>query len=468
LHIKITEIDAILSRVDMKSLQVIAPILSYQDVIWKKGQYAKKKIQILKKCYKSSKGKEALFLTGFIPRIQMYLDSIGYTHEIIQLNDVEIGLHNRYRLKNRTTKKSEILRPDQIDLIDAAFKNKRGMIKAPTGSGKSFLIYGIISNFVKEENVLILCHNAGIVKQLANELGEYFSRIIMFGGDIDPTIKFRPLKDRIVISTIQSFSRLLPQNYCDYFSCVIIDEAHRVSSFSGLYAEVLQNLLAPYRFGFTATLPTSLEAQFSYEGLIGPMIAELSINQAAELNILAKPKLKIIKAGYPSHVRDLRDYHSVYEEGIVQNETRNKQGVAIIKDIIDRNETVLIFVNKIVHGENIERLCFNEGISVKFIQGSSTIDVRERVKHELNSGITKAVLSTTVWKEGINIPNLNNVINMAGGKSEIATLQAIGRGLRKTTDKEFVTIYDFFDPSHPYLIAHFGERLCIYMDMEWL
>jgi superfamily II DNA or RNA helicase len=314
----------------------------------------------------------------------------------------------------------------------------------------------------------VLCHNAGIVKQLAEGMTEYFSHIAMFGGDVDPALKFQPLKDRIVVSTIQSFSRLLPQNYCDYFSCVIVDEGHRVSSFNGLYGGVLQNLLAPYRFGFTATLPTTTEAQFAYEGLIGPLIGELSINQATELNILAKPKIKIIKAGFPAHLRDIRDYHTVYEEGIVQNETRNKQGVKIIREIMDKDETVLIFVNKIAHGNNIERICFEEGIPVTFVQGSSTIDVRERVKNELNKGITKAVISTTVWKEGINIPNLNNVINMAGGKSEIATLQGIGRGLRKTSGKSYVTIYDFFDPGHPYLIAHFGERLCLYMDMGWL
>jgi superfamily II DNA or RNA helicase len=125
-------------------------------------------------------------------------------------------------------------------------------------------------------------------------------------------------------------------------------------------------------------------------------------------------------------------------------------------------------VNKIAHGDNIERICNDQGIDVKFIQGSSDIETRERIRNELNMGLVKTVISTTVWKEGINIPNLNNVINAAGGKSEIATLQGIGRGLRKTSEKDKVVIYDFFDPGHPYLIAHFGERLCLYMDMGWL
>jgi len=468
MKVKITILDSILSRTDMTGIKVLAPILSYKTTIWKQGQFAKKRIDVLKKCYKTHGTKESLFLTGFIPKIQMYLESVGYECEINNLNNVEIPLRNKYRLKHKTKDESITFRPDQIELMNEAFKYKRGVIKSPTGSGKSILMAGITSNFGKNENILILCHSAGIVKQLLVDFEKYFGKVIMFGGDVDSQLKFEPLKHRIVLSTIQSFSKIHPENYCDYFSCVMVDEAHRVSSFTGLYADVLQNLLAPYRFGFTATLPTNTESQFAYEGLIGPMIAELSINQAAELNILAKPKLKIIKSGFPSSLRDIRDYHSVYEEGIVQNETRNQQITSIIQECVNRDETVLIFVNKIVHGENIADICFQQGLSVTFVQGSSDIETRERVRNELNIGSIRAVISTTVWKEGINIPNLHNIINAAGGKSEIATLQGIGRGLRKTDEKSMVRIYDFFDSGHPYLIAHFGERLCLYMDMGWL
>ena len=68
----------------------------------------------------------------------------------------------------------------------------------------------------------------------------------------------------------------------------------------------------------------------------------------------------------------------------------------------------------------------------------------------------------------LNIPELNVVINDAGGKSEIATLQAIGRGLRRTVNKSELIIYDFFDNSHHYLVSHFGERFSLYCDMNWI
>jgi len=467
MKVVITELDSILSRTSYYNLKILEPILTYKSVIWKQGQFAKKRVEVLRKCYKAH-GKEVLFPTGYIPRIRMYLESIGSTLEIIQMNEIDITLRSQYRLKEKVGETVIEFRPDQLKLMDEAFKHKRGVILSPTGSGKSILMMGIVSRFGKDENILILCHSGSIVKQLHGEFSKYFSRIIMFGGDIDPTLKFQPLTHRIVLSTVQSFAKIDPENYCDYFSCVMVDETHRVSSFTGLYADVLQNLLAPYRFGFTATLPTSSEAQLAYEGFIGPLIANLSINDAAELNILAKPKLKIIKAGFPSHIRDLRDYHTVYEEGIVQNETRNQQIVSLIKDILNKDETVLIFVNKIAHGNNIADICFKQEIDILFVQGSSDIQTRERIRNELNMGSVKAVIATCVWKEGIDIRNLNNVINAGGGKSEIATLQAVGRGLRKTDEKTVVGIYDFLDLSHPYLIAHAGERLCIYSDMDWL
>jgi len=60
------------------------------------------------------------------------------------------------------------------------------------------------------------------------------------------------------------------------------------------------------------------------------------------------------------------------------------------------------------------------------------------------------------------------VFNAGGGKDELPVLQTIGRGLRRTDEKDKVIIYDFFDPSHPYLISHFGQRVTLYMDNGWL
>lgn len=77
-------------------------------------------------------------------------------------------------------------------------------------------------------------------------------------------------------------------------------------------------------------------------------------------------------------------------------------------------------------------------------------------------------VATTSWREGVDIPQLNAVVNSGGGKSEIQTLQGVGRGLRKTDDKNEVVIIDFLDLKHFHLIRQLGERLSTYSDMRWL
>lgn len=59
---------------------------------------------------------------------------------------------------------------------------------------------------------------------------------------------------------------------------------------------------------------------------------------------------------------------------------------------------------------------------------------------------------------GINIPELTDFINARALKSEIATIQAIGRMLRGSNT---VTIHDIKDDCK-YLKKHFKERLAAY------
>ena len=54
---------------------------------------------------------------------------------------------------------------------------------------------------------------------------------------------------------------------------------------------------------------------------------------------------------------------------------------------------------------------------------------------------------------GINIEEITHFINARGMKSEIATLQALGRALRRHASKDLVYVYDFLD-KEKYLREH--------------
>ena len=125
-------------------------------------------------------------------------------------------------------------------------------------------------------------------------------------------------------------------------------------------------------------------------------------------------------------------------------------------------------VNQIEHGNKIQAELKARGLGIPFVQGVTDGLERVRVKNQLISKKLLAAICTTVWSEGINIVSINTIILAHLGKSELKTLQNIGRGLRRSDDKDTVTIVDFYDSSHNYLIKHFGERLCLYFDMHWV
>jgi superfamily II DNA or RNA helicase len=466
--IEIEIVDPIESRFHRTHDRMMEPCLSFPAQFWrnetvahdKKGNPIRRRVRksYRKKVYTIQDNTHTYFYTGHLGRVKQYLESQDIDHTV-QGKPLKLVPTENPRLPGVE------FREDQISLIQQACYHQRGVIQAPTGTGKTILQLGIISCFPKCR-VLILAHTIGIVQQTMKELLKFNlidSQMI--------TGKFsKHLRSDIVVSTMQSFVKVNREEAADYFDIVIIDEAHHVSKLDGTYAQILSNLLAPVRLGFTATMPTSDEAMFALEGTLGPLIVQQTIQEAAELEILAKPKVRLLRSRHNQNVKETRKYPDVYQLGIVENRQRNSMILSVAEEYTKSGKSVLILVTRIEHGENLQAIAERhfEGMPVEFVRGSTESDIRERVKEALETKQTKCVIATVIWREGINIPSLDVVINACGGKSEIMTIQAIGRGLRKTDDKDEVVIVDIFDPSHHYLISHFGHRVTLYMDQGWM
>lgn len=265
-----------------------------------------------------------------------------------------------------------------------------------------------------------------------------------------------------------------------YAEEVLVHNCHRISSIQmkkdkngipkqGQYLKVLSNLAAIHRFGFTATLPYLEGAKIALEGLIGPVIGELSITEAAELQILAKPEIKLFRTERIPELENLRNYKEAYRRGIVQNYSRNHKILSLAAKLIEKNKTSLIIVNYVQHGEILQEMSEEQfRHKIEFVHGAVDNETRQDIKTRLIAKEIPAAICTSAWIEGIDLPSLGAVINAGGGKSEIRTIQAIGRGLRKTSEKDTVIIIDFFDPSSKYFIDHFGYRLSLYFEQGWM
>jgi superfamily II DNA or RNA helicase len=453
---KIEIVNTIESRTDDQGAKHLAAILSYTSSYWRKGQWGMKRYEYQKPLIKRAKDGYSYFLTGFVPRIRKQFPSATITTMFTEPND-----------KFKTPQiEGIVFRPDQHKLMAHAIAAKRGLVQSPTGSGKTMLQMGIIAAMPKGFCCLILAHTKDIVTQTHNEL-------IMkgFGPKTQMIMEGHrpPLTKPIVVATIQTFTKYSVDDYMTYFDMVIVDEGHHISTFDGHYYQVLSTLLAPYRFAFTATRSPNKEAEMALEGLMGPVVAKLTINAAASLNIIAKPKLRLIKLPENFNIRQTcKSYDEVVRHGIVGSVARTEKICNLVENGVKHGKVTLVMVNQIEHGNKIQAELKARGLDIPFVQGITDGLERVRVKNALIAKKLLAAICTGVWSEGINIVSINTIILAHLGKSELKTLQNIGRGLRRSDEKDTVSIVDFFDNSHPHLVRHFGERLCLYFDMHWI
>jgi len=458
ININLLVLDPVETEISREDVKHVYDFFKYTHNYWQEGKYRMERKQYERACF-TYQGKDVFrFYTGLIPKLKEWCEKKNIT---VTVKQDEINIPHNDKPSLPPFGEFEDFEQDQKTLMEIALTKKRGCIKAPTGIGKTAIELGLFSCF-PNSNLLLLCHTKGIIQQTAKiikDLGWGEPQIIGAGNKIS-----RPNK-RIVLATIQSFAKLPVDSYIDYFDVVIVDEAHRVSGFDTLYCKVLSKIIAPYRWGFSATYPDDEEAVLCYEGLLGGIIGEVKIKEAMSLGRIAKSHVIIVKLPMQYNIREQKKWDMVEELGIIYNQTRHSKTIEIVEHVVNLDQTVLILVNKKQHGWFLQEKFFNTfKEELPFVTGEVPNTERQKIKARLISKEVPFCMATNAWREGIDIPNLNNIIIAGGGKDEIPVLQGIGRGFRRTWEKDSFTIWDFFDPSHYYLVSHFGERFSLYCE----
>jgi superfamily II DNA or RNA helicase len=97
---------------------------------------------------------------------------------------------------------------------------------------------------------------------------------------------------------------------------------------------------------------------------------------------------------------------------------------------------------------------------------------REYYKKEFNEKRLSIIIATSVFGEGVDIPSIDVLVNGRFQKSEVQTVQGIGRALRTTDGKNIFNadykgklsceVYDFFITGNKHLATHSEERKKVY------
>ena len=366
------------------------------------------------------------------------------------------------------------IRDFQYVAVYEALLNKRKVLLASTGAGKSLIAYCIIRWLVESEmRVMLVVPTKSLVLQMLKDFVTYSqenefdveenTHIIMGGLE-------KKTKKSIVITTWQSIQKM-PSEYFQQYDAVMVDEVH------GAKGTMLQGILSKctesaHRIGMTGSLDNSEANSMLIKAMFGDITRVTSTKKLMDDGHLTPISIKAILLDYSDETKELCKKFDYQREidFICQHEKRNK----FIRNLalsLDGNSLVLYnYVEK--HGKVIYDLIKAKADperKIFFVHGGVEAEDREAIRHiveENNNAIIVASLGT--FSTGININRLHNVIFASPTKSVIRVLQSIGRGLRLSEDKKVFNLFDIADnlakstKKKNFTYKHLLERLSIY------
>ena len=349
----------------------------------------------------------------------------------------------------------------QIEALDNLEKlrkeNNKTLIISATGTGKTYLA-AFDAKAYNPKKLLFVVHRLNIAKKAMETFQTIFGNTKTMGLYSG---KHKEIDKDFVFSTVQTISRSrhLNQFTKDYFDYIIIDESHRSGAQS--YIRLIEFFKPKFLLGMTAT-PDRTDGNDIYSLFDHNIAYEIRLNRAMEENMLI-----------PFHYYGVTDL-TVNGE-ILENEsdfrllTANERVDQIIKKIkfygSDNGITRgLIFCSRNSESFELSEKFNQRGFKTIALSGEHTEEERDiaikRLESENLHEKLDYIFTVDIFNEGIDIPRINQVIMIRPTQSAIIFIQQLGRGLRKTDEKHYLTVIDFIgNYNNNYLIpiALYGD-----------
>ncbi len=419
--------------------------------------------------------------SGLIPRLTSLLDA-GKVEW--QPGSDWRNLQTDYQLQPTQVK----LRGYQYEAVSAAFLNKqegfgwspRGVQEVATGGGKTEIAVAMYE--MNPVPTFFLVHRKDLLIQAKERFEQYGHAVGIIGGG---EFKVEP---GLNIATMQTLKKIFERPGSPragvlaalMADCqqVFFDECHLMASSEekgNEFISVADKFDVPFRWGLTAT--PFMRAQYDnllLEGVTGASLYKISSKQLIDLQYLTPPKiimkhipgdLNIVKERGRSNQVHAKHWRKVENMGIKFHEKRTK---AIVRDIQAYPKPMLVLVKTVDQATYIQNVYKSQtGRALCFSSGKDRASIRRHNVQKLRDGDLDVLLVTTIFDEGVDIPELATVILAGGGKSTVKTIQRVGRCLRLAPGKEVATIIDYQDGHHAMLKKHAKARRKVYIEQEF-
>lgn len=435
---------------------------------------------------------------GFKDRLCEYLDANGYSHNTINHPCIDVTMDELLSFigsLNLTAHGDKIVVRDyQLDAIYKSLTKSKLTLECATSSGKSLILYITIRYLLEHElsdKILLIVPTVQLVKQMYNDFAMYSSNN---GWDVNENChtisagKEKTSKCPIYISTWQSLtnSKSIEQEYFHQFDSVFVDEVHLAKGKS-INSIVNSCINANTKVGVTGSLSDKEIDRMTIEGAFGKNYLIITTTELIEKGVSANLNIINLIFEYPietrkylrdrisnkddSNVKDI-DGKTVYDQElsyIVSNCARNNYIKNLALSLKGNTLILYQFVEK--HGNVLDEI-FRDSIKNErkyfYIHGKIDVDVREGMRQIVEKETDAIILASyQTLSTGTNIRNIHNIIFASPTKSKIRVIQSIGRGLRTSSTKSKLDLYDLGDDlsykKKPNItLQHLIERIEVY------
>lgn len=313
----------------------------------------------------------------------------------------------------------------QGTVIPVAMEGKDLMACAETGSGKT-AAYGIpmVSRLLEnpKATALVLAPTRELAHQIADFLRElslhckhFYVTSIVGGAEMRKQIRNLRKRPRIIVATPGRLADHLRRNTVDLKSTeiLILDEGDRMldMGFAPQLDEILDYVPKKRQTAlFTATLPKKVQE-----------LAETYLNQPEKINA-DRVSLPV----------------AAIKQSVVQVTYKEKDN-RILDELNQRKGSVIVFVKTKHRTDSLARNLEKYGYDVDLIHGGRTQGQRNKAIRNFKEGKSRILCATDIAARGIDIPQVEHVINFDLPMMSEDYVHRIGRTARNGASGEAVS-----------------------------
>ena len=319
-------------------------------------------------------------------------------------------------------------------------EEKRAILVSATGTGKTYASAFAVKDF-NPKRFLFIVHREQIAKQSINA----YKNVIKDKSFGLLTGNEKNFDADYIFATIQTLSKddIYTRFKKDEFDYIIIDEVHKAGALS--YQKIFNYFTPEFYLGMTAS-PERTDGFDIYELFDHNIAHEIRLQEALDEDLLCPfHYFGISDVTFDSQVIDdnFSDFNYLTSDERVSYLLEKSEFYGYSGDRIK----ALVFCSRKEEAKELAERFTQRGHPSMALTGDDSQEKRlaaiDRLTNDSNPDKLEYIFTVDIFNEGVDIPEINQVLLVRPTESPIIFIQQLGRGLRKYKSKEFVVILDF-------------------------